>query len=322
MLFVNSLNHSFSKSTFLLVLALALSGCAGMPWNNSEPGEYDFFMEDADGEMPANIDDLETDQTKGLKEAKIKAMNALSEDDIDGALYYYVKALDHDPEDIESLNAIGNIHTKRGSIDLAILAYRMALAEDNENLDAQIGLGLSLIRMNKYSQARFTLLRALKDNPQRPRIYNALGVISDIENLYGEARWFYANALRMSPDSPVTRTNIAYSYFLSNEWDNAEIIYKAVLKQFPKHAKASLNYGLLLARKGFIFDAQLQFESVLDKPKAYNELGYILMLDRKYTMAEQLFQKAISSSPVYFDKAYKNMERLKELRDKRNNRRT
>ena len=293
-----------------------------MPWNNSEPGEYDFFMEDAEGEMPSNISDLETDKIKGVKEAKLKAMNAMSQDDLDGALYYYVKALDHDAEDTESLNAIGDIHTTRGSIDLAVLAYRMVLAEDDENIDAQIGLGLSLIRMNKYNEARFTLLRALRDNPQRPRIYNALGVISDIEHIFSEARWFYANALKMSPDSPVTRTNIAYSYFLSNEWDKSEIIYKSVLKQFPKHAKASLNYGLLLARKGFIFDAQVQFENVLDKPKAYNELGYILMLDRKYTMAEQLFQKAISASPIYFEKAYENMERLKELRDKRINKRT
>jgi len=320
LLLKKSLN--FNYPIFIVIfIALTLSGCAGMPWDKT-PGEYDFFLEDADGEKPANIDDLESDQTKGVKEAKLKAKAALNQNDLDGALYYYVKALDHDPEDAEALNAIAAIHTKRGNIDLAILAYRMVLGEDESNLQAQIGLGLSLIRVNKYNEARFTLLRALKDNPQQPRIYNGLGVIADIEHIFSEARWFYANALKMSPDSPVTRTNIAYSYFLSNEWDKAEKIYKAVLNQFPKHGQASLNYGLLLARQGLIFDAQSQFERVLDKPKAYNELGYILMLDRKYTMAEQLFQKAISSSPTYFEKAYKNMERLKELRDNLSRKRT
>jgi len=320
LLLKKSLNFKY-KIVLVIFIVLSVGGCAGMPWSKT-PGEYDFFLEDADGEKPANIDDLESDQTKGSTEAKLKAKTALGQDDLDGALYYYVKALDHDPEDAESLVAIGAIHTKRGNIELAILAYRIVLGENSSNLPAQIGLGLSLIRVNKYGEARFTLLRALKDNPQKPRIYNGLGVISDIEHIFTEARWFYAQALKMSPDSPVTRTNIAYSYFLSNEWDNAEKIYKGVLNQFPKHAQASLNYGLLLARKGQIFDAQSQFERVLDKPKAYNELGYILMLDRKYTMAEQLFQKAISSSPTYFEKAYKNMEHLKELMDNRNNKRT
>jgi len=299
---------------------MILNGCATMPWDKPA-GEYDFFMEDAEGNQPGNIGDLSEDKTKGKKEAKLKAKTALNQGDTDAALYYYVKALDHDPDDAESLIAIGSIHTKSGNIELAVLAYRIVLGEDSENIDAQIGLGLSLIRQNKYREARFILLRALKDNPQRPQIYNGLGVISDIDHLFSEARWFYARALVMSPDSPVTRTNIAYSYFLSNEWDNAEKIFRKVLNQFPKHAQASLNYGLLLARKGMIYDAQTQFERVLSKPKAYNELGYILMLDKKYMMAEQLFQKAISASPAYFEAAYKNMERLKELKDQTSHRR-
>ncbi|HFE38725.1 MAG TPA: tetratricopeptide repeat protein [Gammaproteobacteria bacterium] len=303
----------------LLIVPLFVTGCAGMSWNKKD-SEYDFFMENSKGEKPANLVDLESDQIEGNKEAKLKAQNALNQGDIDAALYYYVKALDYDPEDAESLITIGDIHTKRGNIELAMLAYQMVLNEDASNLEAQIGMGLSLIRINKYEQARFILLRALKDNPQRPRIYNALGVISDIDHIFSEARWFYANALKMAPDSPVTQTNIAYSYFLSNEWDKAEKIYKKVLRRYPKHAQASLNYGLLLARKGRLLDAQFQFENVLDKSKAYNELGYILMLDKKYVMAEQLFQKAISASPVYFKRAYKNMERLRELKDRQSSR--
>jgi len=292
-----------------------------MPWSQ-KPGEYDFFMEDVDGEQPDNIDDLREDKTKGGKEAKLKAQNALSAGDMDAALYYYVKALDHDAKDLVALNAIGGIHSKRGNNELAILAYRMVLENEVDNLDGQIGLGLSLIRTNKYYEARFTLLRALRHNPKRPQIYNGLGVIADIQHIFSEARWFYAQALTMAPDSPITRTNIAYSFFLSNEWDKSEKVYQKVLRQHPKHAQASLNYGLLLARKGNIFDALTQFEHVLDKPQAYNELGYILMLDRKYTVAEQLFQKAISASPSYFEKAYKNMEQLKELRERNVNNRT
>lgn len=317
---VNPLSQHQFKPWMIFILVFALNGCTSMPWSKT-PGEYDFFIENAEGEQPGNIDDLKEDKTKGLKEAKMKARNALNQGDTDAALYYYVKALDHSPEDSESLVAIGDIHIKQNNLDLGILAYRMVLSEDIDNLNAQIGLGLALIRVNKYNEARFILLRSLKNNPQRAQIYNGLGVISDIQHIFSEALWFYANALRISPESPITRTNVAYSYFLSNEWGKAEKIYRGVLNQFPNHAQASLNYGLMLARQGYITDAQSQFERVLGKSKAYNELGYILMLDKKYVMAEQLFQKAISASPSYFKKAYENMERLKELEEQKTNRR-
>jgi len=260
---------------------------------------------------------MSSETALSIKEAKLKANAAMQAGDVDSALFYYVKVLEKNQKDEESLTAIATIHTKRGNNDLAILAYRMVLGENEEHQQALEGLGLALIRVNKFDKARLTLFRALRDNPQHAAIYNGLGVISDIQHFYSEARWFYGQSLKMQADSPITRTNIAYSYFLSGEWDKAEKLYRVVLERFPKHAQASLNYALLLARKGKLFDAMSNFERVLEKPQAYNELGYILMLDKKYTMAEQLFQKAISSSPSYFEKAYKNLERLRELKAKK-----
>ena len=196
----------------------------------------------------------------------------------------------------------------------AILAFRMVLAEHENDVDAQQGLGLSLIRLNRYDDARDVLLSAMANNPYRPKIYNGLGVIGDLQHFYTEAQWFYARALELEPDSAATLTNLAYSYYLECQWDQAAKLYAHILERYPSHEQAALNFGLLHARRGQLYDAINAFERVLPKPQAYNELGYILMLDKKYTMAEQLFHNAISASPSYFEKAYKNLEKLKELR--------
>ena len=289
------------------------SGCASL--FGKKDGEYDFFLENRSGEK---IEASEADRnTKGLKEAKMRARAALQQGDKDSALMYYVKTLEHDDKDIEALNGIGNIHFQEGNNELAILAYRMVLAEEPDNLDAKQGLGLTLIAAHKYQQAREVLLNALKDNPQRVKIYNGLGVISDLQRYFDEAKWFYAHALLIDKKSAIALTNLGYSYYLENQWDKAEKMYQKVLSLHPDHKQAHLNYGLLQARRGNLFDALASFEQVLDKPQAYNELGYIMMLDKKYTMAEQLFHKAISASPSYYQPAYDNLERLHELQMKR-----
>lgn len=297
----------------LITCSVMFSGCASM--FSKKDGEYDFFLENKQGEK---IESTEAEEkTKGNKEAKLRARMALQQGDYDSALLYFVKALEHDDKDTETLIGIGNIHFVQGNNELAIFAFRMILAEDENNLDAKQGLGLSLIASHKYEEAREILLNALKDNPKREKIYNGLGVISDLQRYFDEAKWFYARALLINKNSAVAMTNLGYSYYLENKWDNAQKMYAKVLNIHPNHKQALLNLGLLQARKGELYDAQTSFERVLKKPQAYNELGYIMMLDKKYTMAEQLYQKAISASPSYFEKAHANLERLRELQAKR-----
>ncbi len=285
-----------------------------------EGGEYDFFLENKQGEKIKPV--TASTRIKSNKEAKAKAKAALQQGDNDTALLYFVKALEHNDHDAEALNGVAHIHFIQGNNNLAILAFRMILADEPDNLNAKEGLGLALIAAHKYNDARMVLLGALKDNPQRIKIYNGLGVISDLQRYYSEAKWFYANALLIDNNSAITMTNLGYSYYLENQWDKAEKIYKKVLDNHPNHVQVHLNYGLLLARQGELYDSVASFEQVLDEPQAYNEIGYIMMLDKKYLMAEQLFQKAISASPSYFSRAHENMEKLRELKTKRKTKKT
>jgi len=54
-------------------------------------------------------------------------------------------------------------------------------------------------------------------------------------------------------------------------------------------------------------------KKVVSESEAYNELGYIYMMQQDYGKARRLFEMAISSSPTYFERASKNLEQLKLL---------
>ena len=61
------------------------------------------------------------------------------------------------------------------------------------------------------------------------------------------------------------------------------------------------------------FDA---FRNVLDTPQAYNDIGYLCMLDGYYDVAEHYYQKAIKTSPSYYLKAHENIDRLERQRER------
>jgi uncharacterized protein HemY len=53
----------------------------------------------------------------------------------------------------------------------------------------------------------------------------------------------------------------------------------------------------------------------MEKPDAYNNLGYLCMINQQYDNAEYFLQKAIKlSSPSYHVKAHENLDRLEILR--------
>ena len=80
--------------------------------------------------------------------------------------------------------------------------------------------------------------------------------------------------------------------------------------------RAWYNIGLIYTRQGKYEDAFDALRNVLDTPQAYNDIGYLSMLDGDYDMAEHYYQKAIKTSPSYYLKAHENIDRLERQRER------
>lgn len=250
--------------------------------------------------------EMATDSPSAMR----RADQFLQQGDKDEALYYYVRALEFDGKNKDALDKIGEIHAEKGNYEPAEAAYQLALKLAPKNAHALEGLGLIQLKTGKQAEARQALASAVNIDPSLWRAYNGLGLIADKDGDYLQASRYYENALKTKPNMPVLMNNLGYSKYLSGDLQGAMALFDAVSRLDGKFDSAWLNQGLIHARLGNDASAIQAFMHVLDEADAYNNLGYIYMVNDKAPAASEYFQKAISLSPSYHKLANENLKRL------------
>ena len=108
------MSHLRLKPGAVLVVAaaLALTGCASQP-STSSPKIAEEDFRDADLDVIFATEFPVTSKADALQ----RALASLEEGDVDKGLFFYVKALNYDPEDAGLLYRIGRIHDHGGDAD-------------------------------------------------------------------------------------------------------------------------------------------------------------------------------------------------------------
>jgi len=103
---------------------------------------------------------------------------------------------------------------------------------------------------------------------------------------------------------------------LAGDWQQALQYFHQALNYDPDFERTWQNLGLVYTRKGEYDRALDAFRRVMDKPEAYNNIGFVCMINQDYDAAAHFFQKAIKLSPTYYVKAHENLDRVNRLRGK------
>ena len=303
------------KRNLFLILALPvfLFGCATNPSKDtradSEPSEYEGLY-DGDARI---AHEAGSPSDLPVQEIIIRGDQAFRNGDIDNALFEYVKALEVGGENADLLNKVGGIQTLKGNPQLAERAYRMSVAVDPDNAVSHEGLGLLLLRQKNYKEAAEHLNQAVIANPNSWRSLNGLGLIEDLKGKREQALEYYNKALVIAPRSPQVHNNLGYSHYLAGNWDDALKHFKMALNHDSKFKRAWNNIGLLYARQGKYDAAVTSYRRVMNNAEAYNNVGYICMINGEYAKASRYFQMAIEASPTYYPKAHNNLEKVRKL---------
>ena len=266
-------------------------------------------MYDDKSALVHELQEITTDAPSAMK----RADQFLQQGNKDEALYYYVRALEFDDKNKEALEKIGEIHAEKGHYEPAEVAYQLALKLDPKNANALEGLGLLQLNTGRQAEAKQSLMAAVTIKPNLWRARNGLGLIADKNGDYLQASRYYEGALKTKPNMPMLMNNLGYSRYLSGDWRGAMQLFDAVSRLDANYDSAWLNLGLVHARLGNEAAALQAFMHVLDEADAYNNLGYIYMMDDKTPPAYQCFEKAISLSPTYHKLANENLKRLLAL---------
>jgi Flp pilus assembly protein TadD len=290
----------------LALLALLLTGCASTSKDFPPAGEE--YGELYDGKSKVAY---ATEFPVGsFTEAETRGDRAARAGDLDLALYHYIQALNLKRGHADTLFKIGSIHRIRNNDRLSALAFQMTLNANSGHTAALEGLGLLLLDARRYHEAQETLEKVIRQEPTRWAAHSGLGILADLEGNFSEAAEHYRKAQQLNPNSATVANNLAYSLYLDGRIDEAIESLRGALNLDENFERAWMNLGLMQARKGNYQEALVAFKQVMDEPEAYNNIGYICLLEGRNEDAERFLRKAIEQSPTYFVAATENLKRI------------
>ena len=301
-----------AKLAFLVpaaALCLAMTGCATTKKIASSVGLYDSL-----GSGKSDVAYATELPVGSAAEAVALGDSAYREGDLDKALFNYIRALEKDGDNSAVLYKIGAIHDSRGNTQLAEAAYRWALKGNPQHARSLEGLGILLMKRRDHEQARTSLQAAIRADSRLPRAHNALGVLADMERDYTGAQRHYEESLAIANGSPEVWNNLGYSRYLSGNHKGAIAAYQEALKVNPAYERAWRNLGLVYARDKQYDKAIDALSKVQDVPKAYNDVGYVAMVNGQLKEAEVFFDEAMEMSPSYYELAGMNAQRLQMMK--------
>lgn len=236
---------------------------------------------------------------------------AVGSGDRELALYHYVRAVMDDERNVAALLRIATLHAADGKYALAEQAYRRLLAVDDKHAYGWEGLGLLMLHTSRQELAEEYLRRAVELDAKLWRAHNALGMIADLQGRPEAAAQHYNSALALRPDDPQLLNNLGYSKYLSGDWAAAESHFQAALSRDPANSYAWSNLALLAERRGQYDKALDALKRVGPDSQAYNNLGYLCLVNDNFAEAEYFLREAVRLSPTYNKAAQENLELLR-----------
>jgi Flp pilus assembly protein TadD len=239
--------------------------------------------------------------------------SSLSNGKIEYAIVFYIHALELDPTNKDAVFKLARAYELHGDEPLAALAYQVLLRIDPNDALANEELGLLLLKHRRYDEAQRYLEKAASGTPVRWEAENGLGLLADLRQAYEQAAVHYKAALESKPDNPILLNNLGYSLYLSGRLDEAKQYFERAVAIDPGFKRARYNLALVYTKKERFQEAFRIFRQTMKPAAAYNNMGYICMLDNRFDTAEKFFLKAIKLSPQYYSAANENLARVQTL---------
>jgi len=295
----NTRMFSVIPKQILLLLAglLLLSGCVSGPTIRDEE--------------PVEVDVLEQFEDMSADEIIAAGDSAALGGEMERAIFIYMQALSLE-ENGDIWFKIGWAYAGLGEEENAWRAYNNAIRLDPENARAFEEIGLLYLSAKRRELAKLNLERAIEIDQTRWRSYNALGVLADTEQQYDLAIKYYTAALDNNPESAILLNNLGYSHYLAGNLDEAEMHFRIAVSADQSYLPAMANLGLIYARQRKYDQAIATLSKIMEKPQAYNDVGYIAFHNGDLNKASWLLAEAIRHSPIYYEIAYQNLAKVKK----------
>ncbi len=212
----------FSKP-FLLILTLSLPLLASCAFSSDEMG-------DTDSPGGGMLSIAKTLQTRG---------------DLVGAVGFYQRAQEHDPQNIRTYKGLALILEQLGHVEEAANQYRTAVVVDPHDAQLRRDYGRLLLAQEHPAEARDQYMAALDIDSNDTKAINGLAIALDYLGDHTAAQQQYEKVLNDNPKNLSALNNLAYSLILSRRY--AEAIKRLEPEVDNPQATAAMRQNLALA---------------------------------------------------------------------------
>lgn len=219
--------------------------------------------------------------------------------------------LRREPGNRDALAGLGDAWLALGNTGRALGVFDELLKTEPEAVDAREGRSLALLGMGRHEEALQDFSAVESREPGRWRTQNGLGLLADMRADYTAAGEFYRRGISANPGEASIWNNYGWSRVMARDYVEAERVLTQALARKPGSPRINANLAVAIAWQGDYQRALMAARRTADEHVAYNDVGYIAMLRGDLPLAASYFQKAIDLSPVWFERAAANLERVR-----------
>ena len=205
------------------------------------------------------------------------------------AIGEYVKIVEIQPKDVESLSMLARLYRVSKDDANAEKTYRLLVVADPNGDDALTGLASVYADRGDLPAAIDMLKQAVERNPD-PRTVTGLAEMYEQNKDYGKAADMWLQALPMTNDNNQVRRHLAASLLAANRADEALKYFQELAQEDPKNLEMQIQLMELLQRKGDFAGAH----AALDKARAVSNAPQVRIAEAELLEAEGNAPKAIA----------------------------
>lgn len=213
---------------------------------------------------------------------------------------------------VEARKTLAAAYLDAGLLWDAYNLYDEILKIQPTDFETEIGLAKVWDKWGDYNLARQHARTAISMNPRSPEAHDLMGKVALHHNDPNEAVGSFQLALQLSPDDAVITANLGYAYMLAGNLPQAKVNFQKALSLDPTLVEARNNLGIVLAQTGDYAGAFAQMELASKPEVALNNLGALLLSQRKGVEAAEVLKQALQVNPNY-DKAKENLKTAQSL---------
>lgn len=209
---------------------------------------------------------------------------------------------------------LGYSYSRLGDYPRAKRMYELVLEATPDDAAALKGRAVAELKLGNVELAQTEFAKLLEQDAACVSCLSYLGVIADLNSDFAQAESYYKRALELAPDDPTIYNNYGYSRLMARQYGEAQpLLEKALMLADGEAPRVKNNLSISYAWQRDYQKAISILSPAMNDPVVYNNVGYIAMLNGDIGKSIQFFEKAMTLSPSYYERAATNLAKAKQL---------